>query len=153
MISISWQHEVLISQTVFRPDHIFVSLSSVIERFTRPHAINFLVAQVLNKLTNLLKTTSLYLLFYSHFPPRACTIKPFTAINLWISVINQSVCPWQAFLYFRCFILGQALASPTNIRLGWKGLPGKTLQLITEIYGRKFFIVQARGLESLPGTM
>ncbi len=29
---------------------------------------------------------------------------------------------------------------PTNIRLGWKGLPGQTLYLITKIKGVKVFI-------------
>ncbi len=87
-----------------------------------------------------------------------------------IFIICQSVCPWVAFLaqsqstqssmarvymseaIFRCSTLCQRLlASPTNIRLGWKGLPGTKHQLITNLhkfinYGHKIFIA------FLPGT-
>jgi hypothetical protein len=46
--------------------------------------------------------------------------------NLWIFVITKSVCPWQAFPAKSLMFAGRAGASPTNIRLGWKGLPGTT---------------------------
>jgi hypothetical protein len=40
--------------------------------------------------------------------------------------------------------LGKALGLPANIRLGWKGLPGKTLELITKIHKLvgNFFLLQ-----------
>ncbi len=69
--------------------------------------------------------------------------KTFYGRNLQMFVIRQTVCQWQALLSFQPRImfvgkttiltysgahesasLGQALAFLTNIRLGWKGLPG-----------------------------
>jgi hypothetical protein len=41
---------------------------------------------------------------------------------------------------FRCPTLGLALALPTNIRLGWKGLPGtNTLQKSVNYVSKKFY--------------
>ncbi len=90
--------------------------------------------------------------------------KAFYGCNLRIFVISWSVCPWQAFpaqsdiLWVRpeptrvknlsgAPLQGRLLASPTNIRLGWKGKHFSLLRKSVN-YGRKSFIVQVPDLST-----
>jgi hypothetical protein len=49
--------------------------------------------------------------------------KTYYGCNLQISIINYSVCPWQAFPARLVFAGKAPLTLPTNTRQGWKGLP------------------------------
>jgi hypothetical protein len=56
---------------------------------------------------------------------------------------------------FRCSTLGSLLALPTNIRLGWKGLPGTNALAYYKNSGCtavKSFITLTQGLKILPDT-
>ncbi len=66
--------------------------------------------------------------------------KTFYICNFWIFIITLSVCPWQDWQPVYCLwsrpgaypraehlkdsSIGQPPVLPTNIRIGWKGLPG-----------------------------